>query len=65
MEYPGGNSFGYAWASHHKYRNSHVVYLRITNRSSILWKMSLFSTDIDVDSIENYKKKALFQMKES
>jgi hypothetical protein len=27
--------------------------------------MSLFSTDIDADSIENYKKKVLLQMKQS
>jgi len=42
MEYPGKNSSWYAGPAHYKYRNTHVVYLRITNRSSILWKMSLF-----------------------
>jgi len=47
MEYPGENSPLHAGPAQHKYRNTHVVYLRITNRSSILWTMSLFSTDID------------------
>jgi len=47
MEYPGENSSWYAGPAHPKYRNKKVVYLRITNRSSILWTMWLFSTDID------------------